>query len=191
MRLVVVASGDLPLGLVKWITVPSALNRLTSSMAGMLLTPRRFRVLWRRLSSVLTFLWTVLRLRRMVPLPPVRPCERERASNESALWQPGTRRCFDHHSTQGATYAVTEASGKLGACSTDLAVHLRTTRPNTPRTDGNPRSARCSLGGRRCSASMTWRTTRARTHAYTEFHLHDVQWRWRNPQVMGRAKGEK
>ena len=46
-----------PLGLVKWMTL-SSLKMLTSSMPGMVLTLRRFRVFCSRLSSVEFVLWT-------------------------------------------------------------------------------------------------------------------------------------
>ena len=47
----------LPFGLVNWITT-SSLKMLTSSIAGMALTPILFKVLWSRLSSVVVVLWT-------------------------------------------------------------------------------------------------------------------------------------
>ena len=47
-----------PLGEVKWTTVPSSWNRLTSSMPGMVFTPSRLRVLCNLLSSVEVVLWT-------------------------------------------------------------------------------------------------------------------------------------
>ena len=64
-----------PFGLVKWITVPLSLKRLTSSMAGMLFTPSLFSVFCNRLSSVVVVLWMAFFFRRTEPLPPVRTWE--------------------------------------------------------------------------------------------------------------------
>ena len=52
-------------------TVPSSRNMLISSMPGMLLTCRRFKVAWSFFSSE-PFLCTFLTFRRMEPLPPMR-----------------------------------------------------------------------------------------------------------------------
>jgi hypothetical protein len=49
---------DLPLGLTKCTTSLLSLKTLTSSMPGIVLTPRRLRVFCKRLSSVLVVLWT-------------------------------------------------------------------------------------------------------------------------------------
>ncbi len=46
-----------PLGFVKWMT-SSSLKMLTSSMPGMVFTPKRFSTLWSRLSSVVVVLCT-------------------------------------------------------------------------------------------------------------------------------------
>ena len=53
-------------------------SQRTSSMAGMLFTPRRFSVFCRRLSSVVVVLCTIFFFRRAEPLPPVRapPCNK-------------------------------------------------------------------------------------------------------------------
>ena len=64
-----------PFGLVKWITVPLSLKRLTSSMAGMLFTPSLFSVFCSLLSSVVVVLWMAFFFRRTEPLPPVRTWE--------------------------------------------------------------------------------------------------------------------
>lgn len=65
-----------PFGFSKWTMLPSSLKRLTSSMPGMVVTPRRFRVCCRRLSSVDAVLCVAFFLRRIEPLPPVRVCVR-------------------------------------------------------------------------------------------------------------------
>lgn len=52
--------GNPPLGAAKWMTLPSSLKRLTSSIAGMSRTFSRCSVLFRRLSSCVAFLRTVL-----------------------------------------------------------------------------------------------------------------------------------
>merc|ERR1740130_818263 len=62
------------LGLLKWMTVPLSLKRLTSSIAGMLFTPNLLRVFCSRLSSVVVVLWIAFFFRRTEPLPPVRTC---------------------------------------------------------------------------------------------------------------------
>ena len=59
----------IPLGAPKWMTFPSSLNMLTSSMAWMGWTFIFFRVAWSFLSSAPEDLWTFLTLRRGVPLP--------------------------------------------------------------------------------------------------------------------------
>ena len=64
--------GKLPRGLPKWMTLPSSLNMLTSSTAGMGCTFIFFRVAWSFLSSAPEDLWTFLTLRRGVPLPLLR-----------------------------------------------------------------------------------------------------------------------
>jgi hypothetical protein len=46
-----------PLGFWNWMTT-SSLKMLTSSMPGIVFTPILFKVLWRRLSSVVVVLWT-------------------------------------------------------------------------------------------------------------------------------------
>lgn len=60
---------DSPLGAAKWMTFPSSLNMLTSSMAWMGWTFIFFRVVWSFLSSAPEDLWTFLTLRRGVPFP--------------------------------------------------------------------------------------------------------------------------
>jgi hypothetical protein len=64
------ATGNhLPLGAEKWMTFPSLLNMLTSSMAWMGCTLSFLRAPWSFLSSVPELLWTFLTFLRGVPLP--------------------------------------------------------------------------------------------------------------------------
>jgi hypothetical protein len=58
-----------PLGAAKWMTLPSSLNILTSSMAWIGCTFSFFSEVCNFLSSVPDDLWTFLVLRRGVPLP--------------------------------------------------------------------------------------------------------------------------
>merc|ERR1719221_1493747 len=60
------------LGLLKWMTDPSSLIMLTSSMPGMLLTESFFRLDWSFLSSVVAVLCTTFFFLLAVPLPPMR-----------------------------------------------------------------------------------------------------------------------
>lgn len=55
-------------GLLKWMTVPSFLIKLTSSIPGILFTANFFNVDWSFLSSVAAVWWTIFFLRRGVPL---------------------------------------------------------------------------------------------------------------------------
>ena len=66
------ASEACTLGLLKWITDPSSLIMLTSSMPGMLFTDNFLSDDWSFLSSVVAVLWTTFFFRRAVPLPPMR-----------------------------------------------------------------------------------------------------------------------
>lgn len=59
----------IPLGAAKWMTLPSDLNMLTSSMAWIGWVLSFFNAAWSFLSSVPDDLWTFLTLRRGVPLP--------------------------------------------------------------------------------------------------------------------------
>ena len=59
----------LPFGLAKWITLPSSLNMLTSSMPGRGCTLSFFSVPCSFFSSVPVLLWTFLTFRRGVPFP--------------------------------------------------------------------------------------------------------------------------
>lgn len=61
--------GDVPLGAEKWMTLPSLLNMLTSSMAWIGWTLSFFSAVWSFLSSVPAPLWTFLTFLRGVPLP--------------------------------------------------------------------------------------------------------------------------
>jgi hypothetical protein len=60
---------DIPFGAAKWMTFPSSLNMLTSSIAWMGWTLSFFSEVCSFLSSVPDDLWTFLVLRRGVPLP--------------------------------------------------------------------------------------------------------------------------
>lgn len=60
---------DVPFGAEKWMTFPSLLNMLTSSMAWMGWTLSFFSAVWSFLSSVPAALWTFLTFLRGVPLP--------------------------------------------------------------------------------------------------------------------------
>lgn len=61
------ASDAWVLGLLKWMTVPSFLIKLTSSIPGILLTASFFKVPCSFLSSVAAVWWTIFFLRRGVP----------------------------------------------------------------------------------------------------------------------------
>jgi hypothetical protein len=61
--------GHIPLGAAKWMTLPSDLNMLTSSIAWMGWVPSFFRAAWSFLSSAPDLAGARLTLRRGVPFP--------------------------------------------------------------------------------------------------------------------------
>jgi hypothetical protein len=82
------------LGAEKWMTLPSLLNMLTSSIAWMGWTLSFLRAAWSFLSSVPAFLWTFLTFLRGVPLPLWCPislgssvCRMLHASSSSSRWR--------------------------------------------------------------------------------------------------------
>ena len=105
-----------PFGLLKWMTVPLSLKRLTSSMAGMLFTPRRFSVFCSRLSSVVVVLWIAFFLRRTEPFPPVRTCAAILASFSGFMAAAGAHSLRSARADASASPHVAAAAAAPGGC---------------------------------------------------------------------------